>query len=106
MASTKPTPPRPAAVSPGSLIVPPFAPRASLLLAPLRAGHACGRRCEPSRDVPVGEAEHPADAWHGESESTADLQDLVERLQAEGLDPSTIRNALMPVRTIYRRALE
>lgn len=36
----------------------------------------------------------------------ADLQDLVERLQAAELDPSTIRNALMPVRTIYRRALK
>ena len=35
-----------------------------------------------------------------------DLQDLVERFQAEGLDPSTIRNALMPLRTIYRRALK
>ena len=34
-----------------------------------------------------------------------DLQDLADRLLAEGLDPSTIRNALMPVRAIYRRAL-
>ena len=34
-----------------------------------------------------------------------DLQDLVERLLAEGLDPSTIRNTLMPLRAIYRRAL-
>jgi integrase len=34
-----------------------------------------------------------------------DLQDFVDRLQAEELDPSTIRNAFMPVRTIYRRAL-
>jgi integrase len=34
-----------------------------------------------------------------------DLQDLAERLQAEGLDPSTIRNALMPLRAIFRRAL-
>jgi integrase len=48
----------------------------------------------------------------------ADLQDLVERLQAEllreaddeqeerRLAASTIRNVLMPVRTIYRRALK
>jgi integrase len=35
----------------------------------------------------------------------ADLQDLVGRLQAAELDPSTIRNVLMPLRTIYRRAL-
>jgi integrase len=35
----------------------------------------------------------------------ADLQDLADRLLAKGLDPSTIRNALMPLRAIYRRAL-
>jgi integrase len=34
-----------------------------------------------------------------------DLQRLVERLQSDGLDPSTIRNTLMPLRAIYRRAL-
>jgi integrase len=34
-----------------------------------------------------------------------DLQDLADRLLASGLDPSTIRNALMPLRVIYRRAL-
>ena len=34
-----------------------------------------------------------------------DLQDLADRLLAEGLDPSTIRNTLMPLRAIYRRAL-
>jgi len=34
-----------------------------------------------------------------------DLQDFADHLLAEGLDPSTIRNALMPVRAIYRRAL-
>jgi len=33
------------------------------------------------------------------------LQRLVWRLQAEGIDPSTVRNALMPVRALYRRAL-
>jgi integrase len=33
------------------------------------------------------------------------LDDVVERLQEKGADPSTIRNALMPVRAIYRRAL-
>jgi integrase len=36
----------------------------------------------------------------------ADLQHLIGRLQAAELDPSTIRNVLMPVRTIYRRALK
>jgi|SRR5579862_4282098 len=34
-----------------------------------------------------------------------DLQDLVDRLVAEGLDASTIRNQLMPLRAIYRRAV-
>jgi integrase len=34
----------------------------------------------------------------------ADLQELVDQLQADGLKPSTIRNTLMPVRAIYRRA--
>jgi integrase len=34
-----------------------------------------------------------------------DLQDFADRLRAEGLDPSTIRNTLMPLRTIYRRAV-
>jgi integrase len=33
-----------------------------------------------------------------------DLQDLADELLAEGLDPSTIRNAIMPLRAIYRRA--
>ena len=37
--------------------------------------------------------------------SRADLQDLADRLLAKGLDPSTIRNTLMPLRAIYRRAL-
>jgi integrase len=34
-----------------------------------------------------------------------DLQDLVDRLLAEGLSPSTIQNTIMPLRAIYRRAL-
>jgi len=34
-----------------------------------------------------------------------EVQDFADRLLAEGLDPSTIRNALMPLRAIYRRAL-
>jgi integrase len=34
-----------------------------------------------------------------------DVQDYADRLLAEGLDPSTIRNILMPLRAIYRRAL-
>jgi integrase len=33
------------------------------------------------------------------------LQELADRLLAAGLDPSTIRNALMPVRAIFRRAV-
>jgi len=34
-----------------------------------------------------------------------DVQDLADRLLAEGLDPSTVRNAVMPLRAVYRRAL-
>jgi integrase len=35
-----------------------------------------------------------------------DVQSFVDDLLASGRDPSTIRNALMPLRIIYRRALE
>lgn len=34
-----------------------------------------------------------------------DIQDLADRLLGQGLDPSTIRNTLMPLRAIFRRAL-
>jgi integrase len=34
-----------------------------------------------------------------------DVQDLADRLLAEGLNASTIRNALMPLRAIFRRAV-
>ncbi|HET7646977.1 MAG TPA: tyrosine-type recombinase/integrase [Gaiellaceae bacterium] len=34
-----------------------------------------------------------------------DVQDLADRLLGQSLDPSTIRNALMPLRAIFRRAL-
>jgi integrase len=34
-----------------------------------------------------------------------DVQDLADRLLGQGLDPATIRNTLMPLRAIYRRAL-
>jgi integrase len=37
--------------------------------------------------------------------SRVDLQDFADRLLGEGLDPSTIRNALMPLRAIFRRAI-
>jgi integrase len=36
----------------------------------------------------------------------SDVQDLVDRLLAEGLDPSSIRNVLMPLRVIFRRAID
>jgi len=36
--------------------------------------------------------------------TTADLQHLVDRWQAEGQPPSTIRNGLKPLQAIYRRA--
>jgi integrase len=35
----------------------------------------------------------------------ADVQDIADRMLAAGMDASTIRNALMPLRAIYRRAL-
>ena len=35
---------------------------------------------------------------------SVDLQDLADGLLAQGLDPSTIRNTMMPLRAIYRRA--
>jgi len=39
------------------------------------------------------------------SEITRDgVQDLVERLLADGLDAGAIRNKLIPLRAIYRRA--
>jgi integrase len=34
-----------------------------------------------------------------------DVQDLADRLLAQGLSPSTVRNALLPLRAIFRRAL-
>ena len=34
-----------------------------------------------------------------------DLQDFSDGLCADGLDPSTVRNALMPLRAIFRRAV-
>jgi integrase len=35
-----------------------------------------------------------------------DVQQLVDELFGEGFDPSTVRNALMPLRVIFRRAIE
>jgi integrase len=37
--------------------------------------------------------------------SRAAVQDLVDRLVASGRSPSTVRNAILPLRAIYRRAL-
>lgn len=37
--------------------------------------------------------------------SRFDLQELVDRLDADGLDGATIRNAVTPLQVIYRRAL-
>src|ERR1019366_1464867 len=34
-----------------------------------------------------------------------DFQDLADRLCSKGVDPSTVRNTLMPVRAIFRRAV-
>jgi integrase len=34
------------------------------------------------------------------------VQDLVDRLVGEGLAPSSVRNAILPLRAIYRRALD
>ncbi len=35
----------------------------------------------------------------------ADIQTLVDRMLREGLSPSTVRNLIMPLRVIYRRAI-
>ena len=35
----------------------------------------------------------------------SDLQDFADRLLGDGVDPSTIRNTLMPLRAIFRRAV-
>lgn len=35
----------------------------------------------------------------------ADVQDIADRMLADGLDPSTIRNAVMPLRVLFRRAV-
>lgn len=35
-----------------------------------------------------------------------DVQRIADTMHADGCDPSTIRNALMPLRVIYRRAIE
>ena len=35
-----------------------------------------------------------------------DVQRLADELLGEGLDPSTVRNVLMPLRVIFRRAIE
>jgi integrase len=35
----------------------------------------------------------------------SDVQRVVNRMMADGLEPSTVRNALMPLRAIYRQAL-
>jgi integrase len=37
--------------------------------------------------------------------SRNDFQDYAEELLAEGLDPSTVRNVLMPARVLYKRAV-
>lgn len=39
------------------------------------------------------------------SVARADVQDFADRLLATGLDPSTVKNILKPLRVIYRRAL-
>jgi integrase len=44
-------------------------------------------------------------AWSLDTIRQSDLLGLVERLQERGLAPSTIKNALDPVRVIYRRAV-
>jgi integrase len=36
----------------------------------------------------------------------SDVQDFADRLRAEGLDPSTIKNTLMPIRVVCRRAVQ
>jgi integrase len=40
------------------------------------------------------------------SVSSNQIQDLVDRLVAQGPAPSTVRNSILPLRAIYRRALQ
>src|SRR5581483_7228538 len=35
-----------------------------------------------------------------------EIQDLIDQLVADGLAPSTVRNTVLPLRSIYRRALQ
>jgi integrase len=58
---------------------------------------ATSRRC--------ARASFPSSAAPAFPTSAADLQDLADRLLAEGLDASTIRNAFLPVRALFRRAV-
>jgi integrase len=44
-------------------------------------------------------------AWRLSDIRRGDIQRLVERLQAKGLDASTIRNVIMPLRVVFRRAV-
>lgn len=92
---------------------PTVAEAADDLLAGMRDGSIrarAGREFKPSTinsyDASLRTRIVPALGRRRLSEVTrGDLMILVERMLREGLDPSTIRNVLMPVRLIYRRAL-
>jgi integrase len=87
---------------------------AQQLLAAMENGTALtrsGRPYKPSTIRAYGEslALHilPSLAKHRLDEiSQAELQALVDRMLAAGATPSTVRNALLPVRVVYRRAGE
>ena len=78
--------------------------------ATARSGRAPATPTSPRRSAATrarcGRASSPSSGRRSSPRSArVDLQDFADRLLAEGLDPSTIRNTLMPLRAIYRRAL-
>jgi integrase len=61
-----------------------------------------GYRAAMREDGPIM---RPLGALKLSSVSRQDVQDLADRLLADGKDPSTIRNTIMPLRVLFRRAL-
>jgi integrase len=87
---------------------------ADKLLKGMKAGTVLNRTGRPYKPSATRGYEHDLNARIlpelGAEKLTAiqrgDVQRLVNRMLAEGLSPSKIRNALMPLRVIFRRALD
>lgn len=83
------------------------------LIEGMRAGTVrtrSGRRYKPSAirgyEDALRRSVNPALGPHALTDvRRGHVQRLADRLLSEGLDPSTVRNQLMPLRVIYRRAL-